>query len=86
MFGNTLRYQTSQLFQEIFNTLGSFAKLAGMLLVAYGFLSVFLSKRINIGALIFGAVMLWIGSFLTYTPFTFFGLTIGEALPPIGYH
>jgi hypothetical protein len=86
MFGSTLRYQTSYLFQEIFNALGSLAKLAGMILVVYGFLSVFLSKRIKIDALIFGVILLWIGSFLTFTPFTFFGISIGDSLPPIGYH
>jgi hypothetical protein len=86
IFGTTLRYQTSHLFQEIFNTIGSLAKLAGIILATFGFISIFISKRIKIGALIFGALLLWIGCFLTYTPFTLFGITIGGSQPPTGYH
>ena len=86
MFGNTLRYQASYLFQEIFNTIGSFTKLAGLVLVAFGFLSIFLGKRIKVGTLLFGVILLWIGCFLTYTPFTLFRFNFGGSQPPIGYH
>ena len=86
MFGNTLRYQASHLFQEIFNTIGSLTKLAGMVLIAFGFLSIFIGKRIKVGTLLFGVILLWIGCFLTYTPFTLFGFNFGGSQPPIGYH
>jgi hypothetical protein len=86
MFGTTLRYQASYLFQEIFNTIGSLTKLAGMVLIAFGFLSIFIGKRIKVGAFLFGLILLWIGCFLTYTPFTLFGFNFGGSQPPIGYH
>jgi hypothetical protein len=86
IFGDTLRYQASHLFQEIFNTVGSFAKIAGIVLIGFGFLSIFLGRRIKVSALLFGALLLWIGCFLTYTPFTLFGFNFGGSQPPIGYH
>ena len=85
-FGSTLRYQASYLFQEIFNTIGSLTKLVGMLLIAFGFLSIFTGKRIKVGTFLFGVILLWIGCFLTYTPFTLFGFIFGGSQPPIGYH
>jgi len=85
-FGSTLRYQTSQTFQNIFEIIGSLSKLIGILTAGYGFLSIFAPRRVKLGALLAGGLMLWIGCFLTYTPFTLFGITLGGGHPPVGYH
>jgi hypothetical protein len=86
VFGNTLRYQASQLFQNIFNFIGSISKLVGILLVGFGFVSLFTSRKINIEAPLFGTLLLWIGCFLTYTQLMLFDITIGDIHPPLGYH
>lgn len=86
IFGSSLRFQTSQVFQNIFEIIGSLSKLIGILMAGYGFLSIFTNRRVNIGALLIGGLMLWIGCFLTYTPFTLFGMTLGGGQPPVGYH
>jgi len=86
LLGSTIRYQASFFFQNIFNIFGSICKLAGMVMIGFTFLAILANHKIYTKSLLFGAFLIWIGCFLTYTPFTLFGITLGGLQPPIGYH
>jgi hypothetical protein len=83
--GASVRYQTGHVLRAVMMTLGSLSTLGGYILIGFFFLSL-LMKRFNVKMLVLGVLLLWIGSFLTGTPFTLFDYTFGEARPPIGYH
>ncbi len=60
-FGSNLRYQTSYIFSQIFNILGTFSLTIGGLMVFFGFTGIFTKSRNWIRSLVLGGVLLWIG-------------------------
>jgi hypothetical protein len=84
-FGTDLRYQTRTVLKLTFNYLGTVCLIFGPLLIAYAVVKVILSKRLSLGVLFFGVLLLWIGCFLTDTTYDFMGLLIGRKSPPQGY-
>lgn len=86
IFGNNLRYQAGTLIKAVFNSLGTISIFLGGVLIFFGILKLLLNKRISIGTLVFGVLLLWIGAFLTDTPFELFGFLLGGSKPPSGYH
>ena len=86
IFGGNLRYQTGTLLKVIFNSLGTISMFIGGFLVFYGILKLLFNKHLSIGYLVFGVLLLWIGAFLTDTPFELFGFLMGGNRPPQGYH
>ncbi|TFF98909.1 MAG: hypothetical protein EU541_06330 [Promethearchaeota archaeon] len=83
----TLRYQLGAIFRLVFNTIGIFCLIIGGLMTAFGFISLFM-KRMNFGMLIVGALLLWIGSWITGIAIDFLGFTLGAESPinDPGYH
>jgi hypothetical protein len=75
-----LRYQLGAIFRFIFGTIGMFCLLIGGFLTAIGFFSIF-TKRILVGTLIVGALLLWVGSWLTGITIDFLGFNLGAESP-----
>ena len=80
--GASVRYQTGATLRAMMMTLGSLSTLGGYVLIGFFFLSLLL-KRFNVKMLVLGVLLLWIGTFLTGTPFTLFDYTFGELKPPL---
>ena len=84
-FGSNLRYMTGTLFKTIFVSVGQICLTIGGALVLIGFLTIF-AHRFSVKTLLYGALLLWIGAFLTGIPFDILGLEFGGSRPPQGYH
>jgi hypothetical protein len=84
---STLRYKLGTIFRLIFHTIGIFCLIIGGFLTLIAFFSIF-TKRILLGMLISGALLLWIGSWLTGFTIDFLGFTLGAESPvnDPGYH
>ena len=84
-FGSNLRYMTGTTFKLILNYLGNFLLIFGGGLLAINILKVF-GKKIDIKGFTVSVLFLWIGAFLTGTPFEIMGFLFGGSQPPQGYH
>ncbi|MBN1801093.1 MAG: hypothetical protein JW891_06260 [Candidatus Lokiarchaeota archaeon] len=86
-FGTNLRYQTSAVLKTVFNTIGTICLVGGGILIAFGIISIFLKGTRGLAMMLIGVLALWIGSWLTGTPFLFelFGLG-ADASESTGYH
>ena len=84
-FGSNLRYMTGTAFRLIFTYVGNFCLIVGGALLAINILKVF-GKKIDIKGFSVSVLLLWIGAFLTGTPFEIMGFLFGGSQPPQGYH
>ncbi|MFX1356694.1 MAG: hypothetical protein ACFFA8_05355 [Promethearchaeota archaeon] len=84
-FGANLRYQTNIVLKLVFNYIGTICLTFGPLLIAYAIIKVLISKKISIGAIFFGVLLLWIGCFLTDITYDFMGMILGGNKPSKGY-
>ena len=84
-FGSNLRYMTGTTFRLIFTYVGNFCLTLGGALLAINILKIFV-RKIDIKGLSVSVLLLWIGAFLTGTPFEFMGFVFGGSQPPQGYH
>lgn len=84
-FGSNLRYTTGTFFKTIFVTVGQICLTIGSALLVIGLLKIFF-KRFSVKTLLYAALLLWIGAFLTGVSFDILGWTIGGNPPPQGYH
>ena len=73
-FGMNLRYQTGSLLRTLFEICGTWILTFGGLLTALGFIGIFTHSGNWMKWLIYGGIMLWIGSWLTGAPFTAFDI------------
>lgn len=84
-FGSNLRYMAGSLFKTIFSSVGQICLTIGGALLAIGLLKIFFG-RFSVKTMLYAALLLWIGAFLTGIPFEFFGIAFGGSRPPQGYH
>lgn len=84
-FGTNLRYQTGTVLKLIFNSIGTICLTFGPLLIAYGVIKIVFTKKLSVGSIFFGVLLLWIGCFLTDSTFDFMGMILGRKSQPIGY-
>ena len=84
-FGSNLRYTTGTFFNTIFVSVGQICLTIGGAVLAIGILKIFFHK-FSVKNMLLGALLLWIGAFLTGIPFDFLGLEFGGSRPPQGYH
>ena len=84
-FGADLRYQTGTVLKLVFNSIGTVCLTFGPLLIAFGVIKIVFTKKLSIGSIFFGELLLWIGCFLTDTTFDFMGMIIGRKNPSKGY-
>ena len=84
-FGSNLRYVAGSFFKTIFTSVGQICLTIGGALVVIGILKVFY-RKFSVKTMLYGALLLWIGAFLTGIPFEFLGVDFGTSRPPQGYH
>ena len=84
-FGSNLRYMAGTTFKLIFDYLGNFCLIFGGALLAINILKVF-GKKISVKGFTVSVLFLWIGAFLTGSPFEIMGFLLGGSQPPQGYH
>lgn len=89
-FGMNLRYQTESLLRTLFEICGTWILTIGGFLAALGFIGIFTHSGKWMKWLIYGGIMIWIGSWLTGAPFTafdiFFSGGSGSSTGGGGYH
>ena len=73
-FGMNLRYQTESFLRTAFEICGVWILTIGGIMTALGFIGIFVNMKGCMKMLIFGGLMLWIGSWLTGAPFTAFDI------------
>jgi hypothetical protein len=84
--GSALRYQLGEIFQMIFNTIGMLCMFGGIILILLGILGLF-GRTLEIGKIVVGGLLLWIGCWMTGIPFNFFGVNFGSSTASSqGYH
>ncbi|MBD3229570.1 MAG: hypothetical protein GF329_15420 [Candidatus Lokiarchaeota archaeon] len=75
-FGNTLRYQLGGMLDTLFTFIGTVSLIMGGVNLAIGVIG-FFGKKMHIGNIVIGALLLWIGCWLTGIMITIFGFTFG---------
>jgi ABC-type transporter Mla maintaining outer membrane lipid asymmetry permease subunit MlaE len=84
--GSKLRYQLGEIFELVFNIVGMLCIFGGAILILLGILGL-LGRKISIGKIIIGALLLWIGCWMTGIAFNFFGIDFGGSSSTAkGYH
>ncbi|TXT58889.1 MAG: membrane protein of unknown function [Promethearchaeota archaeon] len=84
--GSELRYKLGVVFDMIFNLLGMLCIFGGIIYILLGILGL-IGRRIAIGKIIIGGLLLWIGCWMTGIAFNFFGVTFGgSSIGSYGYH
>jgi hypothetical protein len=88
IFALPLKYQIGGVFSIIINGIGSFSLIVGGLYLVLGFIGIFTHSRDWVKKVIFGVVLLWVGSMCTGIVIDLFGIiTIGsESSGGSGYH
>ena len=84
-FGMNLRYKLGNLFDFIFNFIGTISLLAGFFYFIMGVVKFFTGGRRFISNIAIGLILLWIGSWLTGTIILLLGAQIGQGASS-GYH
>ena len=85
LFGGNLRYTTGSFFSGIFKTAGNVCCTLGILLLAWGFLTLICTRSFKaISIMLFGFFLLMLGNFLL-EPGTFGVISDGKVVPK-GYH
>ena len=88
IFALPLKYQIGGVFSIIINATGSFSLVVGGLYLLLGFIGIFTHSSNWTKKMIFGVVLLWVGSMCTGIAIDLFGIiTIGsESSGGSGYH
>jgi len=86
LFGNNLRYQIGGMLDTLFNFIGIICLALGGINITIGFLGL-VAKKFYVGNVVIGALLLWIGCWLTGIVINIFGVIFGgsEVSNP-GYH
>ncbi len=85
-FGSDLRYQLGAIFDMAFNIIGWFCVFGGIIYILLGVLGLF-GRNILIGRIIIGALLLWVGCWMTGIAINFFGVDFGgSSASSKGYH
>jgi len=85
LFGGTLRFTIGSFFSGIFKIAGTICTTLGILLLAWGFLTLICTRSFKaISIMLFGFFLLMLGSFFL-EPGTFGIISNGKAVPK-GYH
>jgi hypothetical protein len=87
-FGSELRYQLGGIFKLVFDTVGMFCVFGGVLCILLGIIGL-IGRRFSIGYIVMGAILLWIGCWMTGITFNFFGVDFGggsSSASSRGYH
>ncbi|TXT61006.1 MAG: membrane protein of unknown function [Promethearchaeota archaeon] len=84
--GAQLRFQLSQVFRLIFDTIGMLCVFGGVIFILLGILGLF-GRRLAIGKLVIGVLLLWIGCWMTGIAFSLLGVDFGGSSASLqGYH
>ncbi len=73
-FGMNLRYQTESFLRTAFEICGTWILTIGGIMVILGFIGIFVRMKGWVAMLLFGGIMIWIGSWLMGAPFTAFDI------------
>jgi hypothetical protein len=85
IYGTTLRYQVSISMRLMCDYLGTIFQHCGWILLIIAAIQA-LFRRIHLGWMITGILLLYVGAFLTGGTVTIFGMTIYEPISNPGFH
>ena len=85
IYGTTLRYQVSVSIRLMCDYLGTIFQHCGWIVLGITAIKA-LFRRISLGGMIAGILLLYVGAFLTGGTVTIFGMTIYEPISNPGYH
>ena len=86
IYGTTLRYQVSISVRLVCDYLGNIFQQVGWFTMAIVLLKVLFYRKISIGGMTLGILLLYVGAFLMGGTVTILGLTVYEPISNPGFH